>query len=76
MDVLQTTTEKESGKGESKYRIRRAYLEAMKRFMADTLQPSPIQPTDDSPGDSIEKYLIYEREISCHLQELLGHSKI
>jgi len=53
----------------SHYRIRKTYLETLKQFLADDLNVSRSQGNDD-----IEAYLLYEKQVSHYLQELLEQS--
>ncbi len=63
------TEKKVQGKLEgSSYSTRTAYLQAMKQSMADDICAY------HSHNDDIEEYLMYEKQVSHHIQKLLEHS--
>ena len=71
MSILETAMEKHLSLEKSSYHIRKAYLRAMKKFMADNKNFS--QPEFD---EDIEEYLVYEKRISRSIQEFLEHSDL
>jgi hypothetical protein len=54
----------------SNYHIRKSYLQAMKQSMAN--MNMSVHP---KTNQGIDEYLIYEKQISYHLQGLLNHSE-
>ena len=71
MSILETAMEKHLTLEGSSYYIRKAYLRAMRQFMADNKDTSQPQFDED-----IEEYLVYEKRISRSIQELLEHSDL
>lgn len=69
MGILKATMEKQLIGESSNYHIRRMYLQIMKQRMTDDQTDSQSQITRD-----IEAYLLYEKEISRYIQDLLEHS--
>lgn len=51
----------------STYYTRTTYLQAMKRFLAEDSK------ADQSHQEDIEEYLLYEKQVSDRIQELLEH---
>ena len=69
MGVLEIIMEKQLIHKGSHYHIRNVYLDALKQFMADDQQASRTQINKD-----IEEYLLYEKQVSFRLQELIERS--
>ncbi len=69
--VLEIAMEKQLTVEASNYYIRKTYLKAMKQFMADDQNASQTQTNGD-----IEEYLLYEKQLSHHIQEFLEHSNL
>jgi len=71
MCIFETAMEKQLTLEGSNYRIRKTYLRTMKKFMADDQNISQSLPNND-----IEEYILYEKQVSHYIQELLEHSDI